>query len=199
MARTRAADYDDKRRVILDHSAELFARHGIDRASMAAIAEACGVSKALLYHYYSSKEDLLFDIVHTHLQELEAHIADADDPELSPEDRLRALIRRTLEAYEDANARHQVQLAGVPMLPKDRANIIKDLERRIVGRYSAVLAEINPELAPGSLLAKPVTMSLLGMLNWVYMWFRPDGPITRADYADLAADLILKGVGGLKG
>ena len=58
MARTRATDYDDKRRAILDRSAELFAAHGYDRASMSRIAEACGVSKANLYHYYRDKDEI---------------------------------------------------------------------------------------------------------------------------------------------
>ena len=52
MARPRANNYDDKRRAILDRSAELFSEYGYDRASMNRIAEACGVSKANLYHYY---------------------------------------------------------------------------------------------------------------------------------------------------
>ena len=51
MARSRANDYDDKRQAILDRSAELFSVYGFDRASMNRIAEACGVSKANLYHY----------------------------------------------------------------------------------------------------------------------------------------------------
>ena len=55
MARARAADYDGKRKAILHRSAGLFAKHGYDRASMANIAQACGASKALLYHYYDSK------------------------------------------------------------------------------------------------------------------------------------------------
>jgi microcystin degradation protein MlrC len=37
-------------------------------------------------------------------------------------------------------------------------------------------------------------MSLFGMLNWVYMWFRPGGPVSREEYADLATRLILEGV-----
>jgi acyl-CoA synthetase (AMP-forming)/AMP-acid ligase II len=56
MARKRANDYDDKRQAILDRSAVLFSAHGYDRASMNKIAEACGVSKANLYHYYKDKE-----------------------------------------------------------------------------------------------------------------------------------------------
>ncbi|ADZ71626.1 TetR/AcrR family transcriptional regulator [Polymorphum gilvum] len=194
MARTRAADYDDKRNAILNRSAALFAAKGIDRAAMSEVARACGVSKALLYHYYASKEALVFDIIHAHLSELDEAIAEADAPDLAPDQRLRALVRRTLEAYRDANDKHKVQLAGVPALPADKAEAIKAIERRIVRRYSDALLAVNPDLNRDRPLLRPVTMSLLGMLNWVYMWFRPDGPISREDYADIAATLVLEGV-----
>lgn len=198
MARTRAADYDDKRKAILDRSAALFAEMGVDRASMSAIASACGVSKALLYHYYSSKEDILFDVIHSHLEDLDETLAEADDTTLPPEARLRALVHKTLEAYRDANDTHKVQLSGLPLLPPDKADRIKELERRIVRRYSDALLAVNPDLNTGRPLLKPVTMSLLGMLNWVYMWFRPGGPVSREDYADLATTLILEGVKAVK-
>ena len=68
MARPRASDHESKRAIILQRSAELFAAHGYDRASLSMLARACGMSKALLYHYYTDKAQLLFDIIHTHLQ-----------------------------------------------------------------------------------------------------------------------------------
>jgi AcrR family transcriptional regulator len=72
MARPIAADHDEKRRAILKAAARLFASQGFDRASMAEIALACRVSKALLYHYYASKDQLLFDIIRAHLDDLVA-------------------------------------------------------------------------------------------------------------------------------
>ena len=65
--------------------------NGYDRTSMAEVAYASGVSKALLYHYYIGKENLLFDILHAHLQDLMDAVR-AVDPKLVPRARLRALI-----------------------------------------------------------------------------------------------------------
>jgi hypothetical protein len=64
-----------------------------------------------------------------------------------------------------------------------------------VKRFSRVLREINPELDNAERpLLTPVTMSLFGMINWVYMWFKDGGKITREDYADVATTLILEGI-----
>ena len=88
------------------------------------------------------------------------------------------------------------------MLPGERRQLllttmsqIRALERSIVGRFSAVIREIHPELdRPERPLLMPVTMSLFGMMNWVYMWFRDGGKITREDYAAMATTLLLEGV-----
>ncbi|WP_417626195.1 TetR family transcriptional regulator [Pararhodobacter aggregans] len=197
MARTRAADFEDKQRAILSSAAAVLAEQGMDKASMAQIAGQAGVSKALLYHYYPGKDALIFDIIRTHLSELDAAVEAAHDPALPPRERLRALVGAVLECYRDADNYHKVQLNGTPTLPAEQRHEIHAIERRVVGRFSAVLRDLRPGLA-GPLLM-PVTMSLFGMMNWVYMWFRDGGPLTREAYADIATALILDGIGGVGG
>ncbi len=198
MARTRANDYDEKRRAILDRSAELFAAHGYDRASMSKIAEACGVSKANLYHYYKDKEELLFDVIRFHLEELLEVVEAADRPGLEPETRLRELVGALLEAYRDADAQHNVQINGLRLLPAERQADLKAMERELVRIFSDAVAGVAPQLK-GTRLLKPVTMSLFGMINWHYLWFKSSGDVTRADYAELVAQLIVDGTHNLRG
>jgi hypothetical protein len=72
---------------------------------------------------------------------------------------------------------------------------IRAVERQIVQQFAKVLRDINPQLDRAERpLLMPVTMSLFGMMNWVYMWFREGGRITREDYADVATTLILEGI-----
>jgi TetR/AcrR family transcriptional regulator len=196
MARTRATDYDDKRRAILDRSAELFAEHGYDRASMSKIAEACGVSKANLYHYYKDKEELLFDVIRFHLEELLETVEAADRPDLAPEARLKELVNALLEAYRDADAQHSVQINGLRLLPRDRQAELKAMERDLVKIFSDAVAGVAPQIGNTKLL-KPVTMSLFGMINWHYLWFKSTGVVTRADYAELVSQLIVDGTRNL--
>ena len=197
MARTRATDYDDKRRAILDRSAELFAEHGYDRASMSKIAEACGVSKANLYHYYKDKEALLFDVIRFHLEELLEVVEAADRPDLAADDRLRELVAALLEAYRDADAQHNVQINGMRLLPTGRQAELKAVERALVKSFSDAVAGVAPQLK-GTKLLKPVTMSLFGMINWHYLWFKSTGEVTRADYAALVSRLIVDGTRNLQ-
>ncbi len=196
MPRPRASDHDLKRRAILDRAAQLFAGRGYTRTSMAEIAEACGVSKALLYHYYENKEQLLFDLLEAHFADLLATVEAADDPSLAPHRRLRALVGGLLDAYEGADAVHRVQINDLATLPPERQNTLKEYERRLVALFADALAELNPRLRRNRLL-KPVTMSLFGMLNWHHMWFRPGGPMSRSEYADLTAQIMTDGISRL--
>ena len=195
MARTRAQDFEEKRRVILDCAAQVFAEQGMDKASMSQIAAQAQVSKALLYHYYPGKDALIFAIIVTHLTELDSVVAEADDPALSPDQRLRQLVGSVLEAYRGADNEHKVQLNVASTLSEAQREEILMIERRIVRRFSTVLDQLNPELKDRERpLLTPVTMSLFGMMNWMYMWFREGGRISREDYADVATTLILEGI-----
>jgi TetR/AcrR family transcriptional regulator len=192
MARLRANNYDDKRRAILDRSAELFSEYGYDRASMNKIAAACGVSKANLYHYYKDKDELLFDVIRVHLEDLLQVVETADQPDLAPSARLRELVAALLEAYRDADALHSVQISSMRFLSDERQSALKNMERELVRIFSSAVSAVAPGLEDTTML-KPVTMSLFGMVNWHYLWFRSQGPFTRADYADLVTRLIVDG------
>lgn len=194
MARTRANDYEDKQRSILAGAAAVFAELGMDKSSMSLVAKRCDISKPLLYHYYESKDALIFDIVRTHLIELDEALAAADRPDAPPEERLRLLIHQVLEKYRDADNEHKVQLNIAGTLAEEQTTEIRALERQVVKRFTPVLLQINPQLNERKPFLMPVTMSLFGMLNWVYLWFRDDGPITREEYADMATTLVLGGI-----
>jgi TetR/AcrR family transcriptional regulator len=196
MARSRANDYDNKRQAILDRSAELFSAHGYDRASMNKIAEACGVSKANLYHYYKDKEGLLFDVIRFHLKELLEVVEAADHPDELPEARLRGLIGALLEAYRDADSQHNVQINSMRFLPPERQTELKRMERDLVTIFSAAVAGVAPHLK-GTKMLTPVTMSLFGMVNWHYLWFKSTGSVSRDEYADIVTRLISDGARGL--
>ncbi len=191
MPRGIARDHDQKREAIRKGAASYFATHGFDRASMTGAAKQCGVSKALIYHYYSSKEALLHDILDTHLTDLVDTAR-----EVGSEAGLGGLIHAILEAYEDADAEHKLQLDALAVLPDEMKAPLVALQRELVEIMSAALMREAPDLAEKGVL-RPVTMSVFGILNWFYMWHRPGKGLSRDDYAELATGLVLNGVRGL--
>lgn len=201
MARTRANDYEQKQRNILDAAALVLARLGPEKASMSVIAREAGSSKALLYHYYSSKDALIYDIIETHLTELDCLLLDVDHANASAEERLQVLVLSVLQHYRESDAKHQVLLTCMSSLNPAQTEQVRSIERLIVKRFSTVLVQVNPSLAARATSRgrhlMPVTMSLFGMLNWMYTWFRDDGAMSREQYGRLVTSLFLDGVNGL--
>lgn len=194
MARTIAKDHDEKRAALLKTAAGFFAENGYDRASMNELAKACGVSKALIYHYYESKDALLFDILHSHLTELLESVEALSTPD-DPKKGLHALTQAILLAYRDADAEHKVQINALGALPEESQRELRAIQRRLVAIMSDRIEATAPELfASRPELLKPVAMSAFGMLNWFYMWHRGGGDLSREAYAGLATDLILGGL-----
>jgi len=197
MSRTRSASFEQHREAIRASAAQLFARHGYPVTPIAELARSCGVSKALLYHYYRDKEQLLFDIADRYLDSLLAIVAETDaEPQPAPA-RLRRLIERFMGAYEDAAVYHRVLVQDVKYLKTVHRNQINAKQRKVVQAYADAIATAAPQLA-GSPLLKPVTMTLFGMINWTFTWLKDEGPVRYADMAPVVADLFLRGVAAVQ-
>jgi AcrR family transcriptional regulator len=165
--------------------------------SIAELARACGISKALLYHYYRDKEQLLFDITDRYLDSLLAIVAEVEARPLAAPARLRQLIERFMAAYEDAAVYHRVLVQDVKYLKTAHRNHVNAKQRRVVQAYADAVAAAAPQLAASALL-KPVTMTLFGMINWTFTWLKDEGPVRYADMAPVVADLFLSGVGAVR-
>jgi AcrR family transcriptional regulator len=194
MARTQARDFEERRARIVEQAALLFASRGFLGASIADLAEACRASKSLLYHYYPSKEDILFDVMHSHVKALldaaERRMTEAAPPRES----LRALTRDFVALYAGAAARHKVLLNELPHLPPLRRAVIVGIQRKLIGIVEELVGRLQPALATPSPLRLPAAMLYFGMINWMHTWFDPSGPATPDAIADLAAATFLDGI-----
>lgn len=195
MARSIAKDHDQKRLNILTAAADVFAQEGIARASMAEVAKRCGISKANIYHYYASKDALLFDILDSYLSKLRDRIVDLPLQELSSEQKLHRILQEFLFAYEGMDSEHKIQTEGLPLLDTEAQTILKNYQREMVSLVETVLADLlPPNGAKNNAQLRDITMSVFGMLNWFYVWNRKADQSVRERYAHTIAELTLNGV-----
>ncbi|WP_170434236.1 TetR/AcrR family transcriptional regulator [Ruegeria arenilitoris] len=198
MARTIAKDHDQKRAQILKSAARVFAREGFDRASMTQLARECGISKANIYHYYDSKDAILFDILETYLRELRDLICGLEMEGLSPPEKLHRVVAEILLAYQGVDDEHRVQTSGMSALPEDQQRLLRGYQRDMVNFLSAILSDVAPDVFQGDgAKLRSATMSVFGMLNWYYMWNSGADAQARRDYAALVSNLTLSGVKAL--
>lgn len=198
MARTIAKDHDQKRQQILKSAAKVFADQGFDRASMSQLARECGISKANIYHYYDSKDAILFDILDCYLRDLRDRVCGIDLRHLEPDQQLHQIVAGILQAYQGADHEHQVQISSMTALPKDQQKLLRGYQRELVQFLSDTLSRAAPQVfADDAGKLRAATMSVFGMVNWYYMWNSGAGSDAREDYAKLVAQLTLGGVKGL--
>ncbi len=197
MARSRSPHYDIHREAIVRAAAALFAERGYPGTSMSDVARACGISKPLLYHYVDDKYRLLLEITEGHVQRLASIVGEVEALRLAAEPRLRALIGRFVDEYALARHDHGVLTQDVKFLDaRDRQRVLRK-ERAVVAAFAHTIAEARPALSEAA-LEKPLTMLLFGMMNWMFTWLRPDGPLAHAQMAPIVADLFLGGLHGVR-
>ncbi|HAB47450.1 MAG: TetR/AcrR family transcriptional regulator [Betaproteobacteria bacterium] len=180
MANLRRATFDSQRDRLADEAVRLFAISDYASSSMAAIASQCAVSKATLYHYFGAKDDLLFHALARYTLELESLakrcLATPQRSYLMP------LISQFVNAYADAAHLHKALINDVHHLPNAQRERIRAIEQQIVRHFQQAILMDFPDLEHGRHLGV-TTMSLLGMLNFSFTWWRSEGPMSRDAFA----------------
>jgi AcrR family transcriptional regulator len=199
MARTQAADYDDRKQAIVETAASLFASEGFNGASVADIAKRGKFSKSLIYHYYQSKEDILHDVMISHVRALEAAAMEVTTSDEAPQRKLRELAHRFMALYVGAADRHKVLLNDLNRLPKARRAEIVAVQRRLIEIVQKLLTEIEPALKRKSSAGLAATMLFFGAINWTHTWFDPKGAVSAGALAEMVADMTIGGLPNVAG
>jgi AcrR family transcriptional regulator len=191
MARTQAADYEQRREAIVEKAAHLFASTGFMGASVSDLAAACETSKSLIYHYYPSKEDILYAVMTSHVDQLTEDVAKVMAREAPAAELLRDLVHAFMNHYLDAADRQKVLLNELERLPADKRRTIVTKQRRIIDAVAELIGNLDTALAADPDRVRVQTMLLFGMINWTHTWFNPDGPVSADELADMAVTLVL--------
>jgi AcrR family transcriptional regulator len=193
MARTRSENYDEIQRGILTTACGLFARQGYMRASIADLADACKLSRGALYHYFESKEAILFAILDAHVREMIADVESAIAGKSTTLDQFRAAIRAIVELNAQSPNEQRVILNDLSFLSEAEQETIKALERQIVDAVADLLIRLDQDGKIAKRTRKVYAMMLFGILNFSHTWYDPAGGIGPTEFADMVVDHFLYG------
>ncbi|MXN77324.1 TetR family transcriptional regulator [Burkholderia sp. 4701] len=197
MARTRAPDHESQREQILDLAAGKFAQSSYPSTSMSDLATASGTSKARLYHYYESKEAILFDLLDRYTKRLMLIIAEVEGASqrrgLTEREAFAELVRAFLAEYETSHSRHVALLNDVKYLEDAQREIILDRQRDVVAAFARQLARAYPDRISRDNQTS-VTMMVFGMINWTFTWLKPGGRLGYRDFAEQVIGMIEHGL-----
>jgi TetR/AcrR family transcriptional regulator, cholesterol catabolism regulator len=195
--RERLDDRPTAKRII-DAAADLFYRKGYAGASMQDVADAVGLLKGSLYYYMDSKNDLLAKLIEDTQTENLAMLAQvAAMTDLAPMDRLRTYVERQVLFNARNLARITVYYRDMNQLPDERRKKI------LVGRreFETFVMELVEDAqvqgqARDDIDARVITYGVFAVTNWLYTWYRPQGPLKASELADSFAEFVIAAIRG---
>lgn len=190
MARTVSADYQNKAAQILTAAGAVFAEKGYERATMTDIARAAGFAKASTYHYFDSKEAVLFALLERSISDLLDTVTRADPgPGVTSRQRLTRIIEAYVEAFAGRVSVVTPLLLNLERLQPERRAAIERLERRLIDVVATAAGDLSSPLPP-----RIIAFLALGAANWTHYWFNPAGELSVDELARGAAAFLTGGL-----
>jgi TetR/AcrR family transcriptional regulator, cholesterol catabolism regulator len=180
-------------------AAKIFCDKGYDATSMSDIADAVGITKAGIYHYVKSKQDLLFAIMNFGMDRLEIQVITPARAVIDAEQRLRAILRNHAlliiegsrpEGYSPLTVLND-EMAGLTPAHRRKVQLRK---RAYLDLLRDTLRQLKDEGKLKDVDATVASFCLFGMLLWLSRWYKPDGRLTGEEVASEIEKIALGGL-----
>lgn len=193
--RPATAKYEKRRAAIANAAATLFVSEGVGYVSMDDIASAVGLAKPSLYHYFRTKDDILFAIHEQTIGFLASHFEKRKATGASPTERLHGIFIDTFALVDQLPGYSRVVMEELRHLePELRTVVIENQER-----YSREVRELfEAGIRSGEFReadSHVLTLALFGMVNWSHQWYSPGGRRRPKQLADEFFEIFVRGVG----
>lgn len=193
MARVQADDYSEKQQIILDSAARLFAQNGYPHSTVIDIGKRCRASKSKVYHYFKSKDQILFQLLHEYCL-FTVQAFESIDASLSPEDRLRIFLKIFIERPAKMRYRHITLVNDLKYLPERLRKQIVALERNLVDQVVDLLKEVQKGKNIDQRVLRTYVLLLFGTINGIDLWFNPSGFMTPDELSRRVSRLFVDGI-----
>ncbi len=207
----------DSRQEILRTAARLFQQRGYDATSMNDVAAALKLSKGGLYHHFQSKDEILYEIMNHAMEITQERVLNPVRSIADPEERLRTLIRLHIEVVLSPRDREiTVMLHENHPLPPPLRKRINSRKKEYVHFLESLMAEVQERVqekaqekaqekipskvqrevrqSAGKVSPRAAAFALLGMINWIYQWYKPEGELQAQSLIPQFTELIFGGI-----
>lgn len=181
---------------IIEKSIELFEKKGFSSTSIQDIVDEIGVTKGSFYYYFSSKEQLLMDIHEEYINNLlERQKKILEDQTLSSKEQLMGMIEVSIDDIIKNGPRARVYFRELRHLTGENLTKIKAKRKQFRINVEAVVKRGMEEGVFKNQLPSDITaLGIIGLTNWSYNWYKPDGEISPKQLVEIYSKLILDGL-----
>ena len=184
----------DRRTLILKVATSLFASNGFEATSVRKIAAESGLSVPGMFHYFATKEEILYEIIFNFLEDVYNKFTEIIESDVDPLKKLELLCIYYVQKYT-AQQEELVILnsEGKSLTPKHQKKVIKK-QRDFVEAIGKVLNELA-----GKNITKPINQRVLtflfsGMVHWTSKWYDKKGEVTPEKLGEIVSEVFLHGI-----
>ena len=183
---------------IIQESILLFERKGFGSTSIQDIVDALNVTKGTFYYYFSSKEQLLMDIHSEYIEDLLKRQSDIMAQSGTCHEKLRAIIHLLIADIEAQGPAGRVFFREMRHLGEEHAEEVRQKRDTFRRNLEHILAQgIEQGEFRKDLQVQMLSFAILGMTNWSYQWYQPDGKIPPQELTDIYVDMVLNGISAM--
>ena len=193
-AEQKLADRAAKRAAVLKAAVRMFNERGFFATSLDDVAASLGVSKRTIYHYLSSKDQVLLECLTIGLEQLLEAAAQARQEEGTGRDRLVKFLRRYAEINMNDFGRCVIR-TGEEALSADSLPRYRAMKRDIDRELRSLIAQAIEDGSIAPVDVKIAAFTVAGAINWPARWYKPEGAESPEQLAVAIVDLLLRGLG----
>ncbi|MHB1406240.1 MAG: TetR/AcrR family transcriptional regulator [Desulfitobacteriaceae bacterium] len=182
------------REKIISMAVELFQEKGYRATTVQDIANKCGVTKAALYYYIQSKEEILWEIFDQTMTTAEQRMDGLMKENVSLEQRLKAIVSNHIMNVRDDSPYMTIFFTEKAHLPRDKQEQITNRRRQYENKIAEIFEQGIREGVLKPLPVLPTVYGLLGMCNWMYQWYNPNGKLSAEEIAKVYTEILLQGL-----
>ncbi len=182
------------RQEIIDASIDLFYECGYQRASLRDIAHKVGVTPAAIYYHFRHKEEILYTIIEKFSNDLYFTVKFYLSGKGDPLERLKEAIYQHIVSIKKEKRGAKIIIEDKRLLSSELNSLVKEKERAIYNLYKNHLQELQAKGIIRECDLTAATFGILGMINWLYHWYRPKERLSIDQLAKEIINLLFYGL-----
>jgi AcrR family transcriptional regulator len=183
-----------RQKQLYDAAARLFGAQGYHATSLRELAEALGLNKSSLYHYFDSKQDLLYQLLDDYITEALAGIQALCAGDGDPEEKLAEFMRYYTRFYAKDLDRLALLVNEVDNLEPRLRNVLEKKERRYLAALEEIFAQLHAQGRLKDIPSSVAAFAFFGMVHYTFRWYRPKGRVSPAELSEMFWEIFGRGI-----
>jgi AcrR family transcriptional regulator len=194
LAKATKGKVSDRREEIVLAATELFYEYGFQKATMRDICRKIGITQAALYYHFRNKEEILYTIIERSSNNLHLLLRSCFSGDKDPVEKLKNAIYQHILSIKHARQGAKIIIEDKRFLGGDLKRLVKEKEKAVFYLYKNHLKDLQEAGRIKGCDLTEATFGILGMINWLYHWYRPDKGLSLEKVAEELIEIMFRGL-----